>query len=683
MASYIWLIVVAGLLYAIYRFYRKYRNKKHIHLTMGNYFLDIRADPSTSSTQIAEKLRKQYPLHTYPSDFTYVDQEKELIKVQQEVMNGSIIGIDIENDSLHSYFGCICLIQISTIYHNYVIDVVKLRNSMKSFLKPILENPGIIKVLFDANSDSLWIQRDFDLVLVNVCDLKAFTDGQSSLCNLWSKYCDFHMEKEKKEKFQMSDWYTRPLSKEQIEYSYLDSFFLLNLRAKMISELIVDNRDACIEKLVGMQTIQSGIKYDESIVYHKFRAKVNKNDKALYTYILVITDIREKACKAYNRPSKSILSDQDVINIAQKIIDNQISKEDVSMLCKCDSFFGNILTERIFNVAKRPLVDIMIEFKNVKLELIDNKTKQWLEQSENQKKKQQRKDLLIQKYSTQNEIYEHCGIEAPDGELLCYCDRRKADWYIKKKLAEVKTFTPFIVKLKFEPNGRKNRTEEDIRGDAYYTCTKQNICVVCGSTSNLIRYHIVPIQYRRHFPNELKSHRCHDVLLLCFNCQENANKVYDIQKKEVLGQYNIQLEHSKEDLMLLKKINKMKTIANKLLKEEAKLNKIAKEGLYNNMLRLYKANTHLFDQYPVDYAECVINNNIKISFIKFISQCEAPNLSEIDVGKLVVDKIIDYEEFVQQWRKYFLKAMAPKFMPNGWEVDHRIARSFGKLSAFK
>ena len=45
---------------------------------------------------------------------------------------------------------------------------------------------------------------------------------------------------------------------------------------------------------------------------------------------------------------------------------------------------------------------------------------------------------------------------APDGELLAITDQKKAEWYVKKGLGDLveDSAHAFIVKLKFEPQGR-------------------------------------------------------------------------------------------------------------------------------------------------------------------------------------------------------------------------------------
>lgn len=50
-------------------------------------------------------------------------------------------------------------------------------------------------------------------------------------------------------------------------------------------------------------------------------------------------------------------------------------------------------------------------------------------------------------------------------------------------------------------------------------------CVVCGDEEHYLRYRVVPSCYRRHFPVHLKSHRSHDVVLLCVPCHQIAHQV--------------------------------------------------------------------------------------------------------------------------------------------------------------
>lgn len=56
--------------------------------------------------------------------------------------------------------------------------------------------------------------------------------------------------------------------------------------------------------------------------------------------------------------------------------------------------------------------------------------------------------------------------------------------------------------------------------DGFYSTSRANRCVVCGCEEHYLRYRVVPACYRRCFPTHLKSHRSHDIVLLCLDCHQ-------------------------------------------------------------------------------------------------------------------------------------------------------------------
>lgn len=61
---------------------------------------------------------------------------------------------------------------------------------------------------------------------------------------------------------------------------------------------------------------------------------------------------------------------------------------------------------------------------------------------------------------------------APDGELLCHCDEKKADWYVSRELATIVKQNPLTIKLNFEPNGRGVKTLDDLENNNFYLETR-------------------------------------------------------------------------------------------------------------------------------------------------------------------------------------------------------------------
>ncbi|KAE8734584.1 hypothetical protein F3Y22_tig00000738pilonHSYRG00006 [Hibiscus syriacus] len=90
--------------------------------------------------------------------------------------------------------------------------------------------------------------------------------------------------------------------------------------------------------------------------------------------------------------------------------------------------------------------------------------------------------------------------------------------------------------LLFEPKGRPEDEVND-----FYIQNKQNICVGCGEGNHYLRYRVIPACYRIHFPEHLKSHRSHDIVLLCVDCHEVAHAAAEKYKRQIAGEFGIPL----------------------------------------------------------------------------------------------------------------------------------------------
>jgi cation-transporting P-type ATPase D len=127
---------------------------------------------------------------------------------------------------------------------------------------------------------------------------------------------------------------------------------------------------------------------------------------------------------------------------------------------------------------------------------------------------------------------------APDGFHLCNCDEKKINWYLKKELADVVQQNPpyWVIRLKFLPGGKSMeqlRSEINQFEHGFYMEERANRCCVCGTPKHYLKYHIIPLLYRRHFPQTYKSHRSHDVVLVCPDCHQRANMASDQLKTQI------------------------------------------------------------------------------------------------------------------------------------------------------
>ena len=96
---------------------------------------------------------------------------------------------------------------------------------------------------------------------------------------------------------------------------------------------------------------------------------------------------------------------------------------------------------------------------------------------------------------------------------------------------------PPTIRLRF-----MHKTGDQERGvDGYYLHSKENKCVSCGEAGHYLRYRVVPACYRRNFPVQWKSHRSHDIVLLCVDCHHVAHRAAETVKRQLSQQYGVPL----------------------------------------------------------------------------------------------------------------------------------------------
>nr|XP_033806992.1 exonuclease 3'-5' domain-containing protein 2 isoform X2 [Geotrypetes seraphini]XP_033806993.1 exonuclease 3'-5' domain-containing protein 2 isoform X2 [Geotrypetes seraphini]XP_033806994.1 exonuclease 3'-5' domain-containing protein 2 isoform X2 [Geotrypetes seraphini]XP_033806995.1 exonuclease 3'-5' domain-containing protein 2 isoform X2 [Geotrypetes seraphini] len=278
-------------------------------------------------------------------------------------------------------------------------------------------------------------------------------------------------------------------------------------------------------------------------------------------------------------------------------------------------------------------------------------------------RKHKRKPLGAGYSARKAPFYDNCFLHAPDGQPLCTCDRKKAQWYVAKGIGELVSSDPFIVKLSFEPSGRPESQVD------YYLTVKENLCVVCGKQESYIRKNIVPHEYRRHFPIQMKDHNSHDVLLLCTSCHAVSN-YYDNQLKQNLAEEFSAPIGCEEGIRLLEDPlrRQVRSGARALLSVES-LPHQRKEELLKGIRTFYGTTTVTTEMLQEAAAmETRIFNESYIPHGLKVVHCYA---------KGGLRSLMQLEK---RWRQHFLDTMQPNYLPQRWSVDHnhsKLLREFG------
>ncbi|XP_072283836.1 exonuclease 3'-5' domain-containing protein 2 [Pyxicephalus adspersus] len=258
-------------------------------------------------------------------------------------------------------------------------------------------------------------------------------------------------------------------------------------------------------------------------------------------------------------------------------------------------------------------------------------------------------------------LYDNCFLHAPDGQPLCTCDRKKAQWYLDKAIGDLISTEPFIVRLRFEPSGRPETNSD------YYLTVKENLCVVCGKKESYIRKNIVPHEYRRHFPIQMKDHNSHDVLLLCTSCHAVSNYYDNNLKQQLAVEFCAPIGCEEGVRMLEDATRRQVRSAARALLNASKLPEYRKEELLAEIKEFYciKMVSEETLKEAANLETRIFNETYTPHGLKVV-QCFA---------KGGLKSLMELEK---RWRQHFLDTMQPKFLPQQWSVDHNHSKLIKK-----
>lgn len=202
---------------------------------------------------------------------------------------------------------------------------------------------------------------------------------------------------------------------------------------------------------------------------------------------------------------------------------------------------------------------------------------------------------------------------------------------------------PRTIQLTFNPNGLGNHTK------SYGIDEMVNICVNCGAEEMLTRHHIVPISYRRYMPLSIKSHNFHDVLPLCIDCHSIYERKADILKIELAKLYD-------------------SPINGILIRDKEKLK-------YSKMALILLDNDSTVPKKRIKYIKKEIRDKFGLTRITKSKLIDISNVKSIiekkTHGEMVMNKINDFQEFIEMWRKHFINNNECKFLPRNWDINYK------------
>lgn len=223
------------------------------------------------------------------------------------------IAVDLEMDSLHHYREKVCLLQVSTRQHSWLLDPLALP-SLAPLAAP-LANPQIVVVMHGSDYDIRSLHRDFGIEVTNLFDTmiaaRFLGIGEFGLAALLKARFGIELDK----KYQKADWSKRPLSREMCAYATADTSDLLPLYDQFREELVQKGRLEWLEE-EGRIVCQARVSEKDGplFLYCKGANKLRGHSLAILEELL---QLRDRQSELLDRPPFKVLSADTLIDVAE------------------------------------------------------------------------------------------------------------------------------------------------------------------------------------------------------------------------------------------------------------------------------------------------------------------------------------------------------------------------------
>lgn len=224
------------------------------------------------------------------------------------------IAVDLEFDKNYYRYGFnLCLLQVFDGDSCYLIDPLS-ENLTVDLIFPVLENREIQKVVF-AFGEDLRLLHSMNCLPQNIYDVSIATSllnyPPASLVSIISDLLDIDTGKSS----QMSNWFKRPLTEQQVTYASQDVLHLLKLKEQFEKEAEQKEISSWIEE---ENEVFDRLNYtnvdDIKLIKDKDKKDLNEYEWHLFKNLM---DFREKIAEKNNVPGFKVIHKDSLVKIAR------------------------------------------------------------------------------------------------------------------------------------------------------------------------------------------------------------------------------------------------------------------------------------------------------------------------------------------------------------------------------
>ena len=247
-----------------------------------------------------------------------VEDTAALDRMLDTLRSATAIAVDTEADSFHHYQEKVCLIQLSDLERDWIVDPLCFRSGELGGLGEVLGNPAVVKVLHGADYDVVSLRRDFGFDLPNIFDtmIAAQFIGLPGfgLADLLRSHFGVLVDK----KYQRHDWFSRPLYDEHLEYARGDTHWLLALRELLQRRLRkIGMLDAHVEECELLARRAWSGRDDGDAAFLRLKG-ASALDHDAQRALRCLYEYRDGLAKSADRPAFKVMPHDLLLNLAVK-----------------------------------------------------------------------------------------------------------------------------------------------------------------------------------------------------------------------------------------------------------------------------------------------------------------------------------------------------------------------------
>jgi ribonuclease D len=245
-----------------------------------------------------------------------IDTTAALEEACRLLAQSDFITIDTEFLRETTFWPELCLIQMASPEHEYIVDPMAKGLDLKPFFE-LMANSAVVKVFHAARQDIEIIFHLGDLLPHPIFDTQVaamvcgFGDSVS-YDQLVQKVKNVHIDKTSR----FTDWSRRPLSEKQLDYALADVTHLRDVYLKLKGQLEAEGRAEWLTE--EMAILESRETYDLPPEHAWQRLKMRLRKPTELAVMQYVAAWREREARARNVPRSRVLKDDAIYEIAQQ-----------------------------------------------------------------------------------------------------------------------------------------------------------------------------------------------------------------------------------------------------------------------------------------------------------------------------------------------------------------------------